>query len=271
MNKMLFGAVALVMLLAACGKDEDATPAPQKGTKYLLSSVSALDSTTYKYNADFKLTNIAVISKVDEFKLFYEAKYNGDVPTQLDKGVTSTELGKFKTYDYDNQGRLLRVRYFSTDVGAFYGYDSVYYDDKGRPAGTYYALVLGDTYSYIARSANTWNEKGNIIRIRQTGWMNGAETKDSAIYTYTYDDRKNYYLNIKNSYILGIGDPAACLSANNIVTYKYVSNSDTDSSNNIYTYDEDGYPATRKTSSVRVIDGVEYKGESLYKLSYIQK
>ncbi|SHN10141.1 hypothetical protein [Chitinophaga sp. CF418] len=270
MKKLFLSAAALVVLFAACSKDDDNTPqTPAK--KYLLHIVSAEDSVEITYDAAYNMKKIgAYASSTEISELTYE---NGKLTKKSgSRNGGAMELGQ--TFDYNSAGNLLRVNNYISS-GSRSHYDSLAYDANGRLTGFYELTSVINGYQIQAKYAYTWDSKGNIIKEVRVSMPGGVESKDTSFTDYTYDDKVNFASRQPEFFLLEADNPTFGLSVNNVVKSVHTINTIAGyvlTTTDEYTYDEDGYPVTRKEVEKETRDGaVVNTYEDSYKYRYIKK
>ncbi|MCF6406846.1 hypothetical protein L3C95_28365 [Chitinophaga filiformis] len=270
MKKLLFSAAALVVLFAACSKDDDNTP--QSGKKYLLHILSEEDSLEITYDAAYNMKKIGNYSTSTEItELTYE---NGKL-TKKSGSYDGGEMKLIETFDYNSAGKLLRTNFFVSS-GARSRYDSLAYDANGRVTALYeLGSEIGGTYKIRHKYAYIWDSKGNVTRTVLLAVTDGVESKDSSITDYTYDDKVNFASRQPEFFALEVEDPAFGLSVNNVVKSIETSNTNPGYVLTVteqFTYDEDGYPVTRKEVETETLNGtVVHTYEDAFRYRYIKK
>lgn len=272
MKKLLFSAAALAVLFAAC-KDDDTNPTPQS-TKLFLNLVRGTDSISATYNAGKKIVRYDLIDSREGGHSYYnETVYENNKLVKLNSSENPDALLLDQSYDYNAAGHVEKIKFHnaSGNVNAF---DSLAYDNAGRLAALYVGesvdggtdLEISEKYAFV------WDSKGNITKQHIITIVDGEETKDTVTTTYTYDDKVNYIAKQPEIYLMEPESPAFGLSANNILTEKTVwDDATTQEFINEYTYDEDNYPVTLKSSGKYTYDGgVSTKVENT-KIRYIKK
>jgi hypothetical protein len=273
MKKLLLSATALVVLFAACSKDDDNTP-QTSAKKYLLSQTSDEDSTVITYD----VTNN--MKKIQSWDLEYNSLQTSELVYEngkLVKKMMSEDEGAlqlFQDFGYNSAGKLVKVNMYSSN-GSKSRYDSLVYNAEGRLTALYEAAAVVDGYTMRRKNAFIWDSKGNIARQVAVAITDGIESKDSTIIDYTYDDKVNYAARQPEFSVLDAEDPVSALSANNITksVWSYTMSPGSSSVTTIeYTYDEDGYPVTRK-EIIKTIQGDEVVSTDEYssKYRYIKK
>lgn len=266
MKKLFLSAAALVVLFAACSKDDDNTP--QSGKKYLLHVLSPTDSVELTYDAANNIKKVGYYSQEDNeiSELTYE---NGKLVSKS-TSTNGAPMKLLQTFDYNSAGKLLRVNFFvSTNRSR---YDSLVYDANGRLTALYELSAdskIWSKYAYI------WDSKGNINRQVLVDITDGVESKDSSITDYTYDNKVNYASRQPEFFLLEADNPTLGLSANNVIKSVETSNTNLGYNSTVteeYTYDEDGYPVTQKETEKETLDGtVVHTDENSFRYRYIKK
>jgi hypothetical protein len=274
MKKLLFSAAALAVLFVAC-KDDDTNPTPQT-TKLFLNLVRGTDSISVTYNANNKIARLDLAdNRVGGHPYFNEAVYENNRLVKLNYSDESpTALHLAQSYDYNAAGHVERIKFYEED-GTPGGYDSLAYDNAGHLVAIYTGNgpVGGATdLNFNEKFAFVWDSKGNITKEYVIPITDGVETKDSVTTTYTYDDKVNYVAKQPEIFLMEPGGAAFALSANNIVTEKTVWNETTTQEyTNDYTYDEDNYPVTKKSTGKYTYNGGVSTKEEYTKIRYIKK
>jgi hypothetical protein len=273
MKKLLFSAAALTVLFVAC-KDDETNPTPQT-TKLFLNMVRGTDSISATYNASNRIAKYDFIDGREGGHSYYnEAVYENNRLAKVNYSDESpTTLYLAQSYDYNAAGRVERIKFYEED-GTPGGYDSLAYDNTGLLAALYTgnASTGGTTGLYFnEKYAYVWDSKGNITKQHVIPITNGVETKDTVTTTYTYDDKINFVAKQVEIYLMEFGDPAFGLSANNILTEKTVWNDGTEEYIREYTYDEDNYPVTIKTTSKYNRNGSNNTKVENTRIRYIKK
>jgi len=272
--KRLIGAAALLMVFGACTKTDKDESEPVAVEKYLKSSASPTDTLIYNYDAEYRLTDYHFTPTTgDEYN--YKLVYTQDKLTELVlENLSTGDRFTKSSYDYDNQGRLLRVHSFikvNEDITQHY-YDSLVYDNNNVTVGSYRARVLNEPRTYSSRTILIRDTKGNITRKIEVDVVKNVETKDSTVYSYTYDDKINMRRNVKAHQIMAGYNPSLRPSQNNTLTVEMVINGKVFvKANYTYTYDKDGYPITQKSSYLTITNGQEERTEDTADLQYITK
>jgi hypothetical protein len=276
MRKLLLSAVALVVLFAACSKDDDKnTPeTPQAISKYLLHQVSPHDSLEAVYDAannmkEVKTWNLAS-SSTSTAALVYE---NGKL-TKITRSSNGGEMRVVRTLTYNSAGKLSTADFYNPN-GEKATIDSLVYDAEGHLAALYKAFYHNDAYEFSEKFAYIWDNKGNIVREVHVNISNGIESTDSTFNNYTYDDKVNFGSKQPEFFLQEPEDPIFGLCANNVVKVAGGYNTIPDWSSvttKTYTYDEDGYPITRKDVGQIIQGGVVTSTyEDSFRFRYIRQ
>ena len=274
MKKLFLSAAALVVLLAACSKDDDNTP--QTNGKYLAGILSENDSLIISYDDSNRMKKLVFWYREspgegDSSELVYE---NGKLTKTMEADQTGV-LKLSETYEYNSAGKLVKKNAYSSYDGEKNNYDSLVYNADGRLISLYEAGKSNDVFTYFRKYNYSWDNKGNIVssvRIRIEG---GTETKDSTFVTYTYDSKVNFASKQPEFFLTEPEDPIFGLSANNVIKSVETSNNGQSyvmTVTNEYTYDEDGYPVTRKeVEKTTQGETVVHTNEDTFRYSYIKK
>jgi len=271
MKRLLFCATALAVLFVAC-KDDETNPTPQS-TKLFLNLVRGTDSIGATYNASNKIVTYNLIDSREGGHSYYnEAVYENGRIVKLNYSEESpTALHLDRSYDYNAAGNVVKIKFHEED-GTVYGFDSLAYDNNGRLAALYVAEGTEGNIKIYRKYALVWDNKGNIIKQHAIRVESGVETKDSVTTTYTYDDKINYVAKQVEIFLMEPEGPAFGLSANNIVTEKTVSSTTTtEEYTKEYTYDEDNYPVTMKSTGKYTNGGTVNTKVENTKIRYIRK
>jgi hypothetical protein len=252
MRKLFLSATALIVLFAACSKDDDNNnPDPGPGyypaDKLHQSTVSALDSLASVYDADYNLIRQERFDEKGVYtgtdSIVYE---NGKVTKVISIDKAGAKRVRM-TLAYNSAAKLEKVSWYFNNDNSLSGYDSIAYNADGRPAASYGKRAdsqLGNKYIY------TWDSKGNMARQVRLSYSSGVEQKDSGIVDYTYDDKVNFGAKQPVFYQLEPGDVAFALSVNNVLGSVSRNTLYSPDSKTVYTaeyiYDKDGYPVSRK-------------------------
>jgi hypothetical protein len=274
MRKLLLSAAAVAVLFTACN-DDDTNPAPQPNSKYLLNIVSDVDSISVTYNANNKVERYEYVYPAETFGDYNKAVYeNGKITEVLGSETSPTSLKRAKTLTYDATGRLLKINFYSFETGSLTHYDSLVYDNNGRLTSLYLSESASGTGapSIASKATFVWDSKGNITKQYAMDINDGTESTDTITTVYTYDDKVNFMAKQPELYLIVPEVSPSLLSANNVLTEKTDFSDYVMSTTNTYTYDEDNYPATIKTTvESRQNDEVIFTNTRTYKVRYIKK
>ncbi|PWV51605.1 hypothetical protein [Chitinophaga sp. S165] len=268
MKKLLFSAAAVTVLFAAC-TDKDTNPAPQS-TKFFLNSVSEYDSSSVTYNAGNQIATFTSIAKGEDYAYYSEAVYEGGKLTEVRASEKSpTALVKAQTYEYDANGKLLKVRFYSEETGDMTQYDSIAYDNSGRVASLYQGFDPGE---FSSKSVFVWDGKGNVAKQYGILITDGEEATDTVKTEYTFDDKVNLFAKQPGFYLLHPEEVANMLSTNNVTKASFSYSTFTIEEKNEFTYDSDNYPVTNKNTSTAYQNGgvIDTRVENI-KIRYINK
>ncbi|MCF6407186.1 hypothetical protein L3C95_30095 [Chitinophaga filiformis] len=272
MKRLFLSAAALVMLFAACSKDENNAKPNSVETetpgKYLLHQISLYDSLEVTYDS---ANNMKLIKAWDEkgtplstTAFIYE---DGKLTKVVDE--PDGEMKVVQRFEYNSAGKLAKTKFYltpgSTDISH---YDSLVYDANGRLSERY---ELNNSHSINLRSILVWDSKGNIVRTLGIN-IPGLPLTDTSITDFTYDDKVNPGAKQPEFFITKDYDPTFGLSANNVVKKVNRLNNDFDNSTVTdyqYTYDQDDYPITRKDSTQVIREGqVTYGYSDFFRYRY---
>ncbi len=271
MKKLLLSAAALAVLFTAC-KDDETNPTPQT-TKLFLNLVRGTDSIGATYNTANRIIKYDLIDRREGGHSYYtEGVYENNRLVKLNSSEESpTALLLSQSYDYNAAGYVEKIKFYE-ESGKVYSYDSLSYDSEGRLVGLYLneaADGTGDLEMY-EKYVFVWN-KGNVIKQHVVKIVDGTETKDSVTTTYTYDNKVNYVAKQPEIFLMEPESPAFGLSTNNILTEKTVWPDATQEFTNEYTYDEDNYPVTLKSSGKYTYNGGVSTRVDTTQIRYIKK
>jgi hypothetical protein len=251
MRKLFLSATALMVLFAACSKDDNNTDPikPDDGLKpgkLHQSTVSALDSLTSVYDANNKLVKQVRFDEKRSLTGIDSMVYENGRITKI-VSVDKAGVQKLReTLTYNSAGKLEKVGWHFSSDGSLSSYDSIGYNADGRPANLFAKDPNGTQRSKIIY---TWNSKGNLARQARVYYANNIETKDSGFIDYTYDDKVNFGSKQVEIFLTEPEDAGFAFSVNNMLESVSRSNTSPDRKfvlTQEYTYDGDGYPATRK-------------------------
>ncbi|HEY0611512.1 MAG TPA: hypothetical protein VGD35_17695 [Chitinophaga sp.] len=252
MRKLFLSATALVVLFAACSKDDDNNnPDPGPGyfpaLKLHQSTVSASDSLASVYDADYKLVKQVRFDGNGVYRgtdsMVYE---NGKITKviNIDKAGAKTLRA---TLAYNSAGKLEIVGWYFSGDDKLSNYDSIVYNADGRPAAFYWK---NEQSQLSAKKVYTWDSKGNLAREVRVSYTNNVEQKDSGIVDYTYDDKVNFGAKQVEIFLTEPEGVGFAFSVNNVlgsVSRNTLYSPDNKSVYTAeYTYDQDGYPVSRK-------------------------
>jgi len=251
MRKLFLSATALMVLFAACSKDDDNNnpdpgPGYLPGMKLHQSTVSALDSLASVYDANNKLVKQVRFDEKGSLTSTDSMVYENGVITKV-INISKTGVQKLRsTLSYNSGGKLEKVGWYFSQDGTVSSYDSIVYNADGRPAAFYWK---NKDSQLSAKKIYTWDNKGNLAREVRLSYTNNVEQKDSGIVDYTYDDKVNFGAKQVEIFLTEPEGVGFAFSANNML--ESVSRSNTSPNNKSvmteeYTYDKDGYPITRK-------------------------
>lgn len=251
MRKLFLSATALVVLFAACSKDDDNNNPidPDNGhvtPKLHQSTVSALDSLASVYDANYNLIKLVRFDGKGVYKSTDSMVYeNGKITKILSINKTGAATLQ-STLVYNSAGKLEKVSWYYSSGNTLSGYDSIVYNADGRPAASYGKdkdSKLGNKTTY------TWDGKGNLSREVRLPYSNDVEQKDSGIIDYTYDDKVNFGAKQAVTFLLEPEGVGFAFSANNMVESVRRNAAYPEGRSVLtqeYTYDKDGYASTRK-------------------------
>lgn len=277
MKKLLFSAAALVMLFAACSKDDDKNvdPTPSE-KKYFVNRVSdGGDSLAVSYDSTFRVTGtVSTYPTGDGQVSAYYSKpvYENGKIVEVKFGSKPDALIYSQRYEYNAAGKLVKSNYMSSSNTEISSYDSLVYDANGRVAGYFSGEFVEGVRRYYSKTNIIWDSKGNVVSELEIDIEDGVATKDTTVTTYTYDDKVNYIAKQPEFFFLEPEDIAFALSANNILTSVRIRETYKDAYTNEYTYDADGYPVTQKETE-EYSYGAEQPTKRInnYKIRYVKK
>ncbi|MBW8687536.1 hypothetical protein [Chitinophaga rhizophila] len=256
MKRLLLSATALGMFFIACKDDENATQ-PQLVMKLMEHIITETDSVAITYNGHHRISLYESRAKDGSTTYYAQPVYNNGIQTELLVGVNSaSSLQKVVSLAYDNTNRLLKINSYSQTSGMIVRHDSIAYDAVGRPEALYLAAPNAQgTLALFNRVALTWDGKGNLLRQTAITIVNGKEIADTVTTNYTYDDRVNYLSRQLELFLINPAD-ASGFSSNNVLTRTITHGKDSVTETNVYTYDEDRYPVTKKSTIKTVTGGI---------------
>ena len=262
MKRLFLSAAALVVLFAACSKDEDnkkpdaATSQPHG--KYFLHQISPFDSLEVTYDSAYNMKLVKVWDEngkhLSTSQLVYE---NGKLTKMIDddnNGVAKV----VQSMEYNSAGKLAKAKfYLSPGNNNMSSYDSLVYDADGHLSELHEFAPDLNGFRLDLKLTFIWDSKGNIIRTVGTN-IAAAQLTDTSVTEFTYDDKVNYGSRQPEFFSMRPYDPTFGLSANNVT--KKVGGFKGDLNNSTvnfyeYTYDEEGYPLSRKDSTQVIREG----------------
>lgn len=260
MKKLFLSAAALVVLFAACSKDDDknAPDNPDKTEtvpKLHQSTVSATDSFQSVYDVDYKLIKTVFWSPKNTQRQTDSMVYENGRLTRIMSGRGGV-FNLWLTHGYNSANKLEIAAYYFTD-GTMSSYDSIIYNAEGRPAA---AFGKEPDARPRYKKVYTWNSMGNLAREIRISYSNGVESKDTGIVDFTYDDKVNYGSKQPESFLQQPDLVAFGFSVNNAVKSLSWNTANPGTVSQItreYTYDNDGYPASRKDVARSIVNGQE--------------
>lgn len=250
-----------MVLFAACSKDDDNNipnkpENSQTPPKLHQSTVSATDSFQSVYDVDYNLVKTVhwdlkrAVQTTDS--MFYES---GKL-TKITSRRADVNMLRH-TLEYNSAGKLAKVSYYASNDNSQSSYDSIVYNADGRPAAIYNKLVDSRLAS---KKEYTWDSKGNLAREIRVPYSNGIESKDTGIIDNTYDDKVNFGAKLPTSFLLQPEGVGFAFSVNNVVKSLRWNTANPGSVTlvtNEFTFDKDGYAASRKDVWRSVVNGQE--------------
>jgi hypothetical protein len=250
MRKLLLSAAALVVLFAACSKDDDNNnpidPDNGQAPKLHQSTVSASDSLASVYDADFKLIKQMRFDGNGVYRSTDSMVYENGKITKVMKVDKAGAQSLRATLSYNSAGKLEIVGWYYSGDDQLSGYDSIAYNADGRPDALY---RKNDQLQLSSKTTYTWNSKGNLARELRLSYYNNVEQKDSGTVDYTYDDKVNFGAKQVEIFLTEPTEVGFAFSVNNVVESvgrNAVSPNSWSVLTQEYTYDNDGYPVSRK-------------------------
>jgi hypothetical protein len=261
MKKLFLSAAALIVLFAACSKDDDNNipnnpDNSQTPPKLHQSTVSATDSFQSVYDVDYNLVKTVYWDSKGAIRSTDSMVYENGKLAKIMSGRAGTTVLR-QTLEYNSAGKLAKVGYYFSNDNSLSSYDSIVYNADGRPAASYNKL---EDSRLGSKKVFTWDSKGNLAREIRIEYSEGIELKDTSIIDNTYDDKVNFGAKQAVTFLLEPEGVGFAFSVNNVVkslrwhtaipgratlvTYEY-------------TYDKDGYAASRKDTGRPIENGQE--------------
>ncbi|KAA2239396.1 hypothetical protein F0L74_24655 [Chitinophaga agrisoli] len=253
MKKLFPGAAALVLLFTACSKDDKpATPdqpnTPQTTGKYILQQITPLDTLEAAYDADNNMEKIITWQVGKTVKSFDELIRENGKLTKVMSTYSGAATKLRQTLEYNSAGKLVKSNWYLSPDGHMSSYDSLVYNATGGLAEMYEYSPGLTSPELDVRHVYIWDNNGNIIKALGLGISGIAP--DTVFTEYTYDNKINWGAKQPEFFLTNPKDPAFGLSANNILkmvqTTPATSPDRSSVTTRTYTYDEEGYPVTRK-------------------------
>lgn len=232
--------ILLIAIMTGCSNSNPTTIETQQLIKI---SSDANNYKIFEYQGDALKKYEEYINGDLTFANYFELSYDNLVEWEEYKLFTDVI---FKKYQYDSLKRPVKMDLYYGNKSFCNGYLVFLYNEYGQ-------VVKREQYS-ITDTSVPWNydiyeydANGNILSINTFVMEKLAQQT-----TYIYDNMRNPFYGYRKSYI-----NTAALSKNNITRIyrtEYYNNSSKVTEINIsYTYNKNGYPATRTTNSDDVI------------------
>lgn len=276
MKRILLSAAVLGLFFTACKDDETNNPQPDVAVKLLAKDVSEHDSTLLDYDASRKLASFQRYSLEDaDDKVVAKPSYENNRLTAFFTGATlNAATHKAVTFGYNTAGKVFTVNFYDEEDGSLNQYDSIAYDAAGRVSAVYIAekVAVENHLGFFEKNVFEWDAKGNVVKTHRIAFANGTEAKDTTTAVLTYDDKVNYTAKQLELYLIDVEDVAAALSANNILTETIQYETSKEITTNVYTYDAENYPVTKKSTRKGIQGDTEVSSSTEnHKLTYTKK
>lgn len=217
MKKALFGVSAMVLFLAACKNNDDATPEAKQWyiSKSIEVSDNGNDTTEISYNTD---------NTVKEFYSEYGTEFYSSTPVyeggkivRIEEKTTDRPTVGIRTSFVYTGDKVARINNFSYDQSVQQWHQSSY-DSLVYANGKLAELFSFSEYGYSTKYKLTW-EGENVKRYeRHSKELGAAEYTLFEVVTNTYDAKPSYHSLVKNNYTwLVNAEYFESLSANNLI------------------------------------------------------
>lgn len=275
MKRILLSAAVLGLFFTAC-KDDDTNPQPDVAVKLLASDVSETDSIALDYDASRKLLSYKLYALEDaDDNIVAKPSYENNRLIAFLTGATLNEAThKAVTFGYNAAGKVFTTNFYDAEDGSLNQYDSIAYDAAGRVSAVYIAekVAVVNHLGFFEKNVFEWDAKGNVVKTHRIAFADGKEAKDTTTTVLTYDDKVNYAAKQPELYLIDVEDVATALSANNILTETTQYELSKRTTTNVYTYDAENYPITKKSTRKEVQGDTELGSYTEnHKLTYIKK
>ncbi len=279
MKKLFLSAAALVLLFAACSKDDNPTPGtpdiPQTHGKYLQYLLTSVDSVRFTYDTANNIIGEGRWGRIDALvRKSLVFRENGKIK-QVDRLIADDVAEPLRSFEYNSAGNPSKIFFYNTFSDGT-KYDSLLYNADGRLTTIYsIATYLAPPNQIDGKTIFTWDSKGNVTKEVVLNIFDGVESKDSLIIDYIYDDKVNYFAKQPELFLIEGQDPVMWQSANNAIQYVERKSSlpaMTTTVTSVYTYDEDGYIVEKKATT-KTVNGTQEDpaDEDVYRYGYIKK
>lgn len=277
MRGLLFGAATLALFFMACDppKNGPVEPDPAGNVKLLFTDVTDTDSSVLSYDNSKRLALFEQHDLSNGFTVFVKPVFeNYNLATAL-VGLSKSDIThKFKTFNYQSDGKLRSVSSFEYGFDKPSRIDSLLYDAFGRLSTSYVSVIAsaGAQIAIYQKNVFQWNDKNNIIKRYSIAMEGAKETKDTTATVYTYDNKVNYATRQADFALMQLEEIADVVSANNILTAVTTGPGVHKEISNVYSYDSDNYPVIIRTTEKEFSNGAVIDTRaSGHKLTYIIK
>ncbi|UPK72281.1 hypothetical protein [Chitinophaga filiformis] len=274
MRKLFFSSLVLGLLFVACDPQPDAIPDPVYPLKLLATDLTDMDSSALSYDAGRRLILFEQHEPADEFASYLKPVYENNRLTAALIGISKNDIThKFKTFEYNAVGELIKAYSYEYGFDKYGRYDSLVYNASGQIATIYVAAITeaGGSVALFQKNVLEWDTNKNITKKYSIAMKDDKETKDTTVTVYTYDNKINYTAQQPILFNLQMDEPADGLSANNVLTATTSSGSDSEVISNVFTYDNENYPVTVTTTTKQLYNGVVVDTrQHSHKLTYVK-
>lgn len=274
MRKLFFSSLVLGLFFTACDPPGDAIPDPVYPLKLLATDVTDMDSSALSYDTGRRLLLFEQHEPADDFTSYLKPVYENNRLTAALVGISKNDIThKFKTFEYNAVGELIKAYSYEYGFDKYARYDSLVYNASGQIATIYVAAIteVGGSVALFQKNVLEWDTNKNITKKYSIAMRDGKETTDTIVTVYTYDHKINYAAQQPILFNLQMDEPADGLSANNVLTATTSSGSDSEVVSNVFTYDNENYPITVTTTTKQLYNGVvvDTKQHS-HRLTYVK-
>lgn len=283
MKQLFMSAVALGLLFTACKKDDKTTTTPKPDTdtvvtpvKLLAKIISKTDSTIFTYDTTKNLALYEAYWLDENSSHYIKPVYENNKVTALMSGADKNSLTvKAMTFQYNTAGKLVSSVLYDIDDQTPNQFDSLAYDANGRVAALYIAEQPTEAghLAFFEKTAFEWDSKGNVVKSYYIRIEDGVESKDTSTTVYTYDDKVNFKAKQPVFFLFDLETVQGTLSANNMLTQSISFSDYKETKEVVYTYDEENYPVTIKTTRKTVNNAGDVTSSKVEEsvLTYIKK